>query len=97
MVVGKAEEEPAPRGEGAKWGGGAEGGGGAAGTNRERATLNGLQVCFGYNGTSGCSRDNPKPNVCKDGNGNHYAHVCNHFDKQKAAFCLQMHPRHKNH
>ena len=76
---------------------GGQGGGAAAGTNRERATLNGLQVCFGYNGTSGCSRDSPKPNVCKDGNGNHYAHACNHFDKQKTAFCLQMHPRHKNH
>ena len=26
-----------------------------AGFNRERAMLNGQQVCFGFNGTSGCT------------------------------------------
>ena len=86
------------RGRGGQVGRGGKGGsGGMAGFNRERAMLNGLQVCFGFNGTSGCTRDSPKPNVCKDGNGIHYAHACNHLDKHKNAFCLQLHPRHKNH
>ena len=86
------------KGRGGQGGKGGRGGGSAGSGDREKVTLNGLAVCFGFNCTSGCTRDSPKPNVCKDGNGNHYAHACNYMDKQTTGkFCLQLHPRHRNH
>jgi len=67
------------------------------GTGRQSATVGGLMVCFFYNNTSGCSRPQPKADICTDQYNNNYAHVCNHMDKATNRFCLQKHPRHANH
>ncbi len=74
--------------------------GGPPSGNRTPARFQGLSVCYGYNGKSGCNRIAPGTSAitCKDGTGqNVFAHVCNHFFKDKNTHCLQNHPRFGNH
>jgi hypothetical protein len=65
--------------------------------NRPIAMVQGMQVCYGYNDQKGCQRQMVRPNVCKDGKNNTFAHVCNWWDNGTSKYCLQAHPRTANH
>ena len=71
----------------------------AARVNRAGARVQGVAVCYAYNSVAGCSRPRTphNPATCMDGNGNHFAHFCNHWDASTGAFCLQQHARPANH
>lgn len=52
-------------------------------------------VCFQFN-RGGCKRTT-KGAGCDDGRGGMFSHVCNFWDNQANKYCLQPHPRDKNH
>ena len=68
----------------------------AGGLVRQVAVASGLPVCYRYNLPTGCQRQVVSATVCEE-LGKHYAHACNWLDKTTNKFCLQLHPRHKNH
>ena len=89
------------RGRGRGGRGGARSGRGGAtqlpgGYVRQGAVASGLPVCYRYNLLVGCQRQVVSPTVCEEA-GKQYAHACNSLDKNTNKFCLQLHPRHKNH
>ena len=79
--------------------GGNRGGGQAGGGPvRVPARFNGMPVCFGFNGASGCTRLPAGSTAanCMDGN-TRFAHVCNYFTKATGGHCLANHSKHGNH
>ena len=91
----------AGRGRGRGGNSGTRGGrGGATGATggyvRQGAVSSGLPVCYRYNLATGCQRQVVSPTACEEA-GKQYAHACNWLDKNTNKFCLQLHPRHKNH
>jgi hypothetical protein len=88
------------RGGGGSRGGGATRGGGAGrggGGTAPQATHNGRLVCFNFNSSGGCKRQQAARDACKDSAGKQYAHYCNYLDKARNVYCLAMHPRCANH
>lgn len=95
----KRDNNSAPKNKrGAKNSGGSSRTKPSTGAIRMRAEVNGLSVCFDFN-MDRCTKDTTgcPPNTCKDTNGAKYAHACNKYDKPNNKFCLQNHPRIKNH
>ena len=75
---------------------------GGSTNSRTPARHNGMPVCFGYNGASGCGRLAPgtQAAMCVAGSSS-FAHVCNFWLKatpgKAAGHCLASHPRVGNH